>query len=117
MTELVVRTGRPEDVEEMMALAMSAVADKGLADAQPVDLLQELWPSLNLDRGIVGVVDESPIRAAALLLIDPIWYNKHKDWIVERAIFVDPECRAAKGGRARLLRSEEHTSELQSPLN
>ena len=87
----------------MMALALSAVEDNGLTGANPADLLQEIWPSLNLDHGIVGIVDEEPIRAAALLRVDPIWYNKAKNWIVERAIFVHPEARAAKGGRARIL--------------
>lgn len=102
MDNLKVRTGRPNDIEPMMELALSACADNGLSNPNPVKLLNEIWPALNLDRGIVGIVDEEPISAAALLRIDRLWYSDEES-LVERAIFVSPDHRAAKGGRARLL--------------
>ena len=102
MDNLTVRTGRPGDVHGVMRLALAACADNGLTDPSPVKLLKEIWPSLNLDHGIMGIVEEEEIRAAALIRMDSLWYSEEKT-LIERAIFVEPAYRAAKGGRARLL--------------
>ena len=114
MPDLTVRTGKPSDIHPMMALALSACADNGLTNPSPVKLLGEIWSALNLQKGIVGIVEEEEIRAAALLRIDSLWYSDEVS-IIERAIFVHPDHRSAKGGRARLLC--EWVKKLQSSLD
>lgn len=106
MTEaaLKVRTGTPEDIHPMMALAMSAAEDNGLTDADPEKIAREIWSALSLDHGIVGIIGDpgKDIEAAALVRVEEMWYSRKKT-IIERAIFVDPKYRAAKGGRAAVL--------------
>ena len=102
MTDTVaVRTGTPADVHLMMDVALAACADNGLTDPDPTKLLAEIWSSLNLHHGIVGIIGEpeKPIEAAILLRTESLWYSSSLS-LVERAIFVHPDYRAAKGGRA-----------------
>ena len=99
-----VRTGQPDDVDSMMELALSAVAENGLTDPSPVKLLNEIWAALNQERGIVGVIGPpgGKLEAAILLRVDELWYSSNSS-LIERAIFVHPDYRSAKGGRARKL--------------
>lgn len=101
---LKVRTGTPEDVHPMMALALTACEENGLTNPDPIKLLGEIWSSLNLVHGIVGIIGDAgkPIEAALLLRAEPMWYSSDLS-LVERAIFVHPDFRAARGGRARML--------------
>ena len=114
-----VRIGTPEDVDGMMALAMAACAENGLTDPNPMKLLGQIWPSLNQEHGIIGVIGPvgGRLEAAILLRTEPLWYSD-KLSIVERAVFVDPEFRNAKGGRAaRLIEFAKTASEsLDMPL-
>ena len=106
MSDIVVRVrvGTPNDVHGMMRLAMAACADNGLTDADPTKILQEVWSALNLHHGIVGIIGEPncEFEAAILLRTDKMWYSSAPH-LAERAIFVHPEYRAAKGGRAARL--------------
>jgi GNAT superfamily N-acetyltransferase len=99
-----VRIGTPEDVHDVMELALSACDENGFVDPNPQKLLGEIWPALNLDRGMVGIIGEDGKKpeAAVLLRIGTMWYSD-ADVLEERAIFVHPEYRSAKGGRARRL--------------
>lgn len=114
-----VRIGTPEDVDGMMELAMAACAENGLTDPNPIKLLNQIWPSLHQDHGIVGVIGPvgGKLEAAILLRTEPLWYSD-KLSLVERAVFVDPEFRNAKGGRAaRLIEFAKAASEsLSMPL-
>ena len=114
-----VRIGTPEDVDGMMALAMAACAENGLTDPNPMKFLCQIWPSLNLEHGIIGVIGPvgGRLEAAILLRTEQLWYSD-KLSIVERAVFVDPEFRNAKGGRAaRLIEFAKTASEsLDMPL-
>ena len=99
-----VRIGTAEDVHGMMDLALSACEENGLTDPNPVKILEQIWASLNKNFGIVGVIGEAgkPLEAAILLRTEPLWYSD-KLSLVERSIFVHPDFRSAKGGRARKL--------------
>lgn len=99
-----VRIGTPEDVHDIMELALSACDENGFVDPNPQRLLAEIWPALNLDRGMVGIIgdDGKKPEAAVLLRIGTMWYSD-ADVLEEKAIFVHPEYRSAKGGRARRL--------------
>lgn len=102
--ELKVWVGKPDDVDDIMELALAACGENGFVEPNPLKLLGEIWPALNRDRGIVGVVGvpgEKP-QGAILLRIGNIWYSD-AEILEERAVFIHPDYRSAKGGRARKL--------------
>ena len=102
--EITVRTGTPEDVIPMMDLYLAACEENGLSRPNPEKLLSEIWSSLNFNHGIVGIIGEQgkPLEAAILLRVESLWYTDDLS-LVERAIFVAPDFRQAKGGRAARL--------------
>jgi len=114
-----VRIGVPEDVDGMMNLAMIAAVETCLTNPSPEKLLQQIWPALHQDKGIVGVIGPvgGKLEATILLRTEPLWYSD-KLCLVERSVFVDPEYRNAKGGRAaRLIEFAKTAAEsLDMPL-
>jgi GNAT superfamily N-acetyltransferase len=67
-------------------------------------MLGMIKPALYLWQGLVGIIGEpgKKIEGAVLLRTSQMWYSD--EWMIEeKAIFVDPEFRSAKGGRARKL--------------
>ena len=104
MSELKVRVGTPEDVDGVMELAILGSAENGWVRPNPAKLLKEIWPALNRDHGLMGVIGapgETP-EAVILLRTSVLWYSDD-EVLEERAIFVHPDFRAAKGGRAARL--------------
>ena len=103
-TAITVRTGSPQDIHPMMDLALAACEENGLTKPNPQKLLAEIWSSLNLHHGIIGIIGEAgkPLEAAVVLRAESMWYSDELS-LVERAIFVAPEFRQAKGGRASRL--------------
>jgi GNAT superfamily N-acetyltransferase len=104
MSDLTVRIGTPKDVDDIMQLALSACDENGFVDPNPMKLLQEIWPALHLDRGVVGIIGQegAQVEGAILLRIGTMWYSD-LEVLDEKAIFIHPEYRSAKGGRARKL--------------
>jgi hypothetical protein len=114
-----VRIGGPEDVHPMMELALQACEENGFVDPNPQKLLAEIWPALNLDHGLVGIIQDGggQLEGAILLRVGPMWYSD-ANVLEERAIFIHPEFRNAKGGRARRLCefSKKAADTLEVPL-
>jgi hypothetical protein len=114
-----VRIGTPDDVHPMMDLAMQACDENGFVDPNPQKLLAEIWTALNLENGIVGIIQDegNRLEGAILLRIGSMWYSD-ASVLEERAIFIHPEYRSAKGGRARRLCefSKRTADELDLPL-
>ena len=104
MEDLGVRIGTPEDVDAMMEIAMSACDENGFVEPNPRKLLREIWHGLVLADGIVGIIGEKgqKIEGAVLLRITDMWYSDNRI-LEEKAIFIHPDYRSAKGGRARRL--------------
>jgi hypothetical protein len=98
---LTVRIGTPQDVHEVMRLAMAGAEENGFLNPDPAKMLQEIWSALVMDRGLMGVMGDpmGRLEGAVLLRIGRMWYSD-EDVLEEKAIFIDPEYRAAKGGRA-----------------
>ena len=118
--ELKVWVGTPDDVDDIMELAMQACDENGFVEPNPIRLLAEIWPALNREKGIVGIVGvqgEKP-QGAILLRIGNLWYSD-QEILEERAVFIHPDFRLAKGGRARKLCdfSKRVADELQMPLS
>jgi hypothetical protein len=101
---ITVRVGTPDDVHAVMDLALMAADENGFVKPKADRLLMEIWPALNLDRGIMGVIsgEDGKVEAAILLRITIMWYSD-QEILEERAIFVHPDFRSAKGGRAARL--------------
>lgn len=114
-----VRIGTPDDIHPMVALALCACEENGFISPNPVKLATALWAALNLHQGIVGIIGApgETIEGAVLLSIGNNWYSD-ENFLEEKAIFVAPEYRSAKGGRAKLLCefSKMASDKLRMPL-
>jgi hypothetical protein len=117
--ELKVWVGNPDDVDDVMELAITACGENGFVAPNPMKLLSEIWPALNKDKGIVGIVGVpgKKLQGVILLRIGNIWYSD-EEILEERAVFIYPEFRSAKGGRARKLCEfgKKVSNELGIPL-
>lgn len=105
MSDIHVRVATPADVHKIMDLCMLASDENGFVRPEPMKLLNEVWPALNRDGGLIGVIgapDADHFEGGILLRTCQLWYSD-KLVLEERGIFVHPEYRAAKGGRARKL--------------
>lgn len=114
-----IRLGTPEDEEAMVELAVRAWEENGIKNINPEKMRGMIKPALYLWQGLVGIIGEKgkPIEGAILLRMSQMWYSD--DWMLEeKAIFVDPAYRSAKGGRARKLCefSKRVADELNVPL-
>lgn len=102
--DLVIRIGTPEDLDGMMEIAMMATDENGFLEPNPAKLAAEMWPALHQDHGIVGIIGpkDGRIEGAVLLRVGSMWYSD-TPVVEEKAIFIHPEYRSAKGGRAKQL--------------
>ena len=117
--ELKVRVGTPDDIHEAMELSMMACAENGFRNPDKTKLLNELWQALNLNYGLIGIIGKEggPMEGAILLRIGPMWYS-HDMVLEEKAIFIHPDHRKHKDGRARKLVefAKQTADELGIPL-
>jgi hypothetical protein len=97
------RTATTADVDAVMKLCLESCEENAFLTPDPVHILQEVWPALERDHGIVGVI-EGPkgLEGGVLLRVGKVWYSQ-EPVLEERAIFVGKEYRAAQGGRAKHL--------------
>ena len=105
MTELAIRFATPDDMPEVMKLAVAAASENGFLDASAELLARELWPALCQDHGlcaVIGPVGTDAIEGLILLRIGTMFYSTQVV-VEEKVCFVYPEFRSAKGGRARQL--------------
>jgi GNAT superfamily N-acetyltransferase len=99
-----IRLGTPEDEADVLDLALRAWEENGIKNVNPEKMLGMIRPALYLWQGLVGIIGErgKPIEGAVLLRTSQMWYSDDI-MLEEKAIFVDPKYRSAKGGRARKL--------------
>jgi hypothetical protein len=102
--DLKIRVAVPEDVHEIMDLALSACDENGFVNPNPHKLLAEIWPALHRDHGLIGAIGKpgGQIEGVVLLRVGAMWYSDNPV-LEEKAIFIHPNFRSAKGGRARQL--------------
>lgn len=114
-----VRVGTPEDLDGCMELFVRANEENGIDEISPQKLFGIVWPSLHQDGGVVGVI--GPVggkpEGVVLLRIESLWYSD-APVIAEKLVFVHPDYRSAKGGRARKLCefSKKVSDEMSMPL-
>lgn len=113
-----VRLGHPNEIHDVMKLAVAAAEENGFLDASPELLLNEVWPAITRNKGICGVIgDPGKLEAFVILRIGRMYYSPQQ-CLEEKVVYVHPEYRAAKGGRARKLCefSKSMADKLELPL-
>ncbi len=102
--QVVVRVGKPEDLDAVMRIARLAAAEGALLDYEEGVALQTIYESLHLHNGIMGVIDgeDGELEGTVLMRIGPPWSGRTQ-FIEERSIFVHPAFRKSNGKRARRL--------------
>jgi hypothetical protein len=117
MDDLSVRVATVDDLNPVMDLAILAAQENGFLDASIPRLLNDVWPALNQDRGLCGVIGNDKLEGMVVLRIGTLYYSEQV-CIEEKVIFVREEFRAAKGGRAKkLCEFSKHASDvLKLPL-
>lgn len=116
--DLGVRVATPDEVHDVMAGAMEACTENGFVNVNQVKLLGQIWDALNLNNGIVGVIGEpGKLEGGILLRVTEMWYSDDRI-LEEKALFIHPEYRNAKGGRARRLCefAKRAADQLEIPL-
>lgn len=108
-TKVEVRLGTPDEVDEVMRLALAGCEENAAVPYETDLVLQDVWAALNLHQGVVGVIGPlgGHLEGAVLLRVGTMWYSRSPT-IEERAIYVDPGFRDAKGGRAARLFEFSH---------
>ncbi len=119
MDDVVVRTGVEADFNSMMDISLAATRENAVVVPDIEKLAETLWGALTRQTGICGVIGPvgGKLEGAVLLSMGEMWYSREMI-LEEKAIFVDPEFRSAKGGRARKLAefAKQASSTLQIPL-
>lgn len=103
--EVFVREGVVEDFPELMRLAIDATKENAFVDPDEMMLAQHMYAALSKHMGVAGVIGGGPgepLEGAIVLRIGQLWYSPELI-LEEKAIYVAPEFRSAKGGRARKL--------------
>jgi N-acetylglutamate synthase-like GNAT family acetyltransferase len=102
--DLTIRLATTDDLDEVMRLAFMACEDNGFLDYSPELLVREIYPALNQDHGLFPVIGppSGEIQGFVLLRIGHMFYS-HRQCLEEKCLWVHPEYRTAKGGRARKL--------------
>lgn len=103
--DLKIRLGTPEDMREVMDLAIAAAKENGLVNASQVLLAKTIWPCLNQDHGVVGCIHKkggAEIEGMVVLSVGTLFYSDELA-LEEKTVYVKPEYRNARGGRARKL--------------
>jgi N-acetylglutamate synthase-like GNAT family acetyltransferase len=112
---LQIRLATTEDMSEVMRLAITACEENAFLNASAAALAKEIWPALAGDHGLCPVIGRpgGEIEGLALLRIGAMWYAPDEVVLEEKCIFIYPQFRAAKGGRARrLVEYSKHAADV-----
>ena len=116
--EVKVRVGTPEDLNGCMELFIKANEENGIDAIDQQKLLNVVLPSLMREGGMVGVIGERDhLQGVIMLRIETLWYSD-APILAEKLVYVHPDFRSIKGGRARKLCefSKQVSDELNMPL-
>jgi N-acetylglutamate synthase-like GNAT family acetyltransferase len=115
--DLTIRLATTDDLDEVMRLAVTACEENGFLNASVAALAKEIYPALLQDHGLCPVIGPAngEIHGLALLRIGAMWYAPDTTVLEEKAIFVYPQYRSAKGGRATRLC--EYTKKVADTLS
>lgn len=106
--DLKIRLGTTADMDEIMQLAIMAATENGVMNASQLLLAKTIWPKLELQHGLIGCIGkkdgkkDGKIEGMVVLQIGTLHYTE-EPCIEELVLFVHPDHRSAKGGRATKL--------------
>jgi hypothetical protein len=112
--EIAIRIATPDDLKPVMELAIMAAEENGFLDASAERLLNDVWPALHQDHGLCAVIGPKTgtIEGMLVVRIGTLYYSDQM-CIDEKVIYVRPEFRGAKGGRAtKLCEFGKHMSDV-----
>ena len=91
-----IRLATPQDLDEIMSIAMMACDENGFLNPNPAKLAAEIWPALHQDHGLCAVIGKpnGMIEGLVLLRIGNMWYSDSRV-VEEKAIFIHPDFRSA----------------------
>ena len=116
---LQIRLATTDDMTEVMRLAVAACQENAFLNASQELLAREIWPALCQDHGLCPVIGpkSGEIQGLVLLRCGRMWYSEDPV-LEEKAVFIYPQYRSAKGGRARrLIEYSKHVADtLGMPL-
>lgn len=119
MDEVVVRTGVEADFDAVMQLLLKAAMENAVVPPNIEKFAEVVWGAIVRKTGICGVIGPvgGRLEGAVLLSMGEMWYSRELI-LEEKIIFVDPEFRSARGGRARKLAefAKLTAKELDLPL-
>jgi hypothetical protein len=114
-----VRVATPDDVHEVMELALASVAEAGIPKFNTEKMLNEIWPSLHRDGGIICVIGKSgeKLQGVVFLKMVDLWCSDEV-LLEEQFVYVRPEYRHLKGGRGKKLCefAKKTADNIQMPL-
>lgn len=113
-----VRVAGPEDFQGIMELARLLNKENSVFPMNEEKVAEIVIPSLWRDGGIMGVIGKpDKIEGLVLLRIHTQWYSDG-EFLEEMCVYVHPDYRAIKGGRARKLIefAKKVSEELNLPL-
>lgn len=117
--DLDIRAGVPDDIHQLMDLAMNASEELAFVNYDPEKILAEIWAALHQENGIVGVIGKpgEKIEGAVLLRVGSMWYSSEKV-LEEKGIFIHPDFRKSRAHRgSRLCEfSKRVANQLGMPL-
>jgi hypothetical protein len=117
-SDVYVRTAEPDDEDSLIKLAHIVGIENGLFAMNEEKVRNILRPLLYLSGGIIGVIGrKNELEGAIVLRISQNWYSD-ASFLEEMCVFVHPDYRAAKGGRARKLVefAKKVSEKLEMPL-
>lgn len=101
--EIYVRVADPDDEDGIMKLGRLVESENGVFAMNEERTRGVIRPSLYLSGGIVGVIGpKDNLEGVVVLRVSQYWYSD-VSFLEEMCVFVHPDYRAAKGGRARKL--------------
>ena len=118
MADVSIRLAVPDDMAQVMKLAVMACEENGFLDARQDLLAQTVYPALVQNGGLCGVIGQPDnLEAFVVLRIGTMYYSESL-CVEEKVVFVHPDYRSAKGGRARKLCefSKQVADRLDLPL-
>lgn len=113
-----VRTAEPDDEDSIIKLAHIVGIENGLFEMNEEKVRNSIRPFLYLSGGIIGVIGKkNELEGGIILRISQNWYSD-VSYLEEMCVFVHPDYRAAKGGRARKLVefAKKVSEKLEMPL-
>ena len=100
---LEIRIAGTDEMTDVMDMAIAGAKENAFLDASALLIAQTIYPALAQDHGLCGVVGpKGALQGFVVLRIGTLYYSE-KLCVEEKILYVHPEYRSAKGGRARRL--------------